>query len=103
VSLPASLVGDAPTSARPPTRRSARSGKATAANGDAVVAPMQGTVVRVAVDEGASVAEGDLITVLEAMKMEQPLHAHRSGTVTGLTALPGATVAGGTVVCEIRD
>ncbi|TQM85060.1 biotin carboxyl carrier protein /biotin carboxylase [Saccharothrix saharensis] len=99
VTLPASL-GGAPVP-RPP-RRAAGRGKA-AVSGYAVVAPMQGTVVRVAVGDGAEVAEGDLIAVLEAMKMEQPLHAHRAGTVTGLAALVGATVSGGDVVCEIRD
>jgi acetyl-CoA/propionyl-CoA carboxylase biotin carboxyl carrier protein len=73
------------------------------ASGDAVVAPMQGTVVKVEVAEGQEVAEGDLIVVLEAMKMEQPLTAHKDGTITRLQATPGATVPSNTVLCEIID
>jgi acetyl-CoA/propionyl-CoA carboxylase biotin carboxyl carrier protein len=64
---------------------------------------MQGTIVKLAVAEGQQVAAGDLVLVLEAMKMEQPLTAHRAGTVTGLTAEVGATVASGAVLCEIKD
>ena len=63
--------------------------------------PMQGTIVKVAVEEGQEVAEGDLIVVLEAMKMEQPLNAHRSGTVKGLAAEVGASVTSGAV--DLRD
>ena len=62
---------------------------------------MQGTIVKVAVEEGQTVAAGDLVVVLEAMKMEQPLTAHKAGTVTGLSAEVGATVPSGTVLCEI--
>jgi len=62
---------------------------------------MQGTIVKVAVEEGAQVAEGDLVVVLEAMKMEQPLVAHRAGTVTGLAAGVGSSVSAGTAICEI--
>ena len=64
---------------------------------------MQGTVVKIAVEEGQQVDKGDLVLVLEAMKMEQPLTAHRSGTVTGLAAEVGSTVPTGTVFCEILD
>jgi len=64
---------------------------------------MQGTIVKVEVAEGAQVNEGDLIVVLEAMKMEQPLTAHKSGTVTGLNADVGATVTPGAVICELKD
>ncbi len=63
---------------------------------------MQGTIVKVAVSNGDAVELGDLIVVLEAMKMEQPLTAHRAGTIAELAAEPGQTVAGGTVICEIR-
>ena len=63
---------------------------------------MQGTIVKVEVSEGDVVVVGDLIVVLEAMKMEQPLTAHKAGTVTGLTAEKGATVSSGTVLCEIK-
>jgi acetyl-CoA/propionyl-CoA carboxylase biotin carboxyl carrier protein len=64
---------------------------------------MQGTIVKVAVEEGQSVEAGELIVVLEAMKMEQPLNAHKAGTVTGLNAEIGSTVPTGTVLCEIKD
>jgi acetyl-CoA/propionyl-CoA carboxylase biotin carboxyl carrier protein len=74
-----------------------------AASGDAVTSPMQGTIVKIAVTEGQDVAEGDMIVVLEAMKMEQPLKAHKAGTVTGLAAEVGATVTQGEVLCEIKD
>jgi acetyl-CoA/propionyl-CoA carboxylase biotin carboxyl carrier protein len=74
-----------------------------AASGDAVTSPMQGTIVKVVVDEGQEIAEGDTVVVMEAMKMEQPLKAHKAGTVTGLTAEVGATVTNGAVICEIKD
>ncbi|MFB7445663.1 biotin/lipoyl-containing protein, partial [Streptomyces mirabilis] len=64
---------------------------------------MQGTIVKVAVEEGQEVKEGDLVVVLEAMKMEQPLNAHRSGIVKSLTAEVGASVASGAVMCEITS
>jgi len=64
---------------------------------------MQGTIVKVAVEDGAQVAEGDLVVVLEAMKMEQPLVAHRAGTVTGLAAGVGASVSAGSAICDIVD
>jgi acetyl-CoA/propionyl-CoA carboxylase, biotin carboxylase, biotin carboxyl carrier protein len=62
---------------------------------------MQGTVIKVAVTEGQQVSAGDLVLVLEAMKMEQPVNAHKPGTVTNLTAQPGATLTSGTAICEI--
>ena len=86
-----------------PSRRAGGSGKGAAASGDSLTSPMQGTIVKIAVEEGATVAEGDLIVVLEAMKMEQPLNAHKAGTVTGLSAEVGATVAAGASICEIKD
>jgi len=64
---------------------------------------MQGTIVQVAVNEGQLVQPGDLVVVLEAMKMEQPLNAHRGGKITNLTASPGATVTSGATLCEIMD
>lgn len=64
---------------------------------------MQGTIVKVAVEEGQEVKEGELIVVLEAMKMEQPLNAHRSGTVKGLNATVGSSVTSGALICEIKD
>ncbi|CUR60806.1 Biotin carboxylase [metagenome] len=82
-----------------------RSGKkaGAAASGDSVTSPMQGTIVKVVVEEGQEVAEGDTVVVMEAMKMEQPLKAHKAGTVTGLNAEVGATVTNGAVICEIKD
>ncbi|WGW14085.1 biotin carboxylase N-terminal domain-containing protein [Saxibacter everestensis] len=68
---------------------------------DAVTAPMQGTIVKVAVEEGAAVASGDLVVVLEAMKMEQPLLAHKDGVVSGLSVKVGQTVTAGTQLLEI--
>jgi acetyl-CoA/propionyl-CoA carboxylase biotin carboxyl carrier protein len=64
---------------------------------------MQGTIVKVAVEDGATVAAGDLVVVLEAMKMEQPITAHKAGTVTGLSAEVGASVGSGAVLCTIID
>ena len=84
-------------------RRSGGAKAGAAASGDSLTAPMQGTIVKIAVEEGATVAEGDLVVVLEAMKMEQPITAHKAGTVTGLTAEVGATVSNGAVLCEIKD
>ncbi len=82
-------------------RRSAARKAGAAASGDAVTSPMQGTVVKVVVEEGQEVAEGDTLVVIEAMKMEQPLKAHKAGTVSGLATEVGATVTNGEVVCEI--
>ncbi|WP_414672976.1 acetyl/propionyl/methylcrotonyl-CoA carboxylase subunit alpha [Kribbella sp.] len=106
VVLPAGLGASAAAGTatkKKPTKRGGGSGKSAAASGDSLTSPMQGTIVKIAVEEGATVAEGDLIVVLEAMKMEQPLNAHKAGTVTGLTAEVGATVAAGAAICEIKD
>ncbi|MFB6831749.1 acetyl/propionyl/methylcrotonyl-CoA carboxylase subunit alpha [Streptomyces hydrogenans] len=84
-----------------PKRRAAKKSGPTA-SGDTLASPMQGTIVKVAVEEGQEVKEGDLIVVLEAMKMEQPLNAHKSGTVTGLSAEVGASVTSGAGICEIK-
>ena len=78
-----------------------RSAATTTVSGNAVVAPMQGTIVQVAVREGQEVAEGDLVAVLEAMKMENPVLAHRAGVVAGLAVAVGDTVTRGTVICEL--
>src|SRR5262249_7879057 len=83
-------------------KRAAGKKAGSAASGDAVTSPMQGTVVKVVVEEGQQVAEGDTVVVIEAMKMEQPLKAHKAGTVTGLQAEVGATVTNGAVICEIK-
>lgn len=78
-------------------------GAAAAATGNALTSPMQGTIVKVAVANGDVVAEGDLVVVLEAMKMEQPLTAHRSGMITGLGAEAGETVSAGAIIATIED
>src|SRR3712207_6026658 len=105
VSLPAGLVAGGGAAAGVPAKPRRRGGGhgGSGASGDSLTSPMQGTIVKVAVEEGAPVAEGDLVVVLEAMKMEQPIAAHRSGTVTGLSAEVGATVASGAVICTIAD
>jgi acetyl-CoA/propionyl-CoA carboxylase biotin carboxyl carrier protein len=89
-------------SKKKPVRR--QSGAATKTpSGNALTSPMQGTIVKIAVADGDVVEAGDLVVVLEAMKMEQPLTAHRSGTVKNLTAQAGATVTSGSILCEIVD
>ncbi|MFD5685084.1 acetyl/propionyl/methylcrotonyl-CoA carboxylase subunit alpha [Streptomyces bacillaris] len=106
VSLPSSLgmslarTGLA-AGAKPKRRAAKKAG--SAASGDSLASPMQGTIVKVAVEEGQEVKEGDLVVVLEAMKMEQPLNAHRSGTIKGLTAEVGGSVSSGALICEIKD
>ena len=105
VVLPAGLgAGTAAASggAKKPKRKGGKSAGA-AASGDSLVSPMQGTVVKIAVEEGQEVAEGDQIVVVEAMKMEQPINAHKAGIVTGLDTEVGATVGAGAVVCDIKD
>ena len=108
VSLPGTMAFDTGSGtakrgpAPGPRRRS--TGKANAAaSGDAVTAPMQGTIVKVAVADGDTVAAGDLVVVLEAMKMENPVTAHKAGAIAGLAAEPGAAVSQGAVLCEIKD
>ncbi|MGX7697154.1 acetyl/propionyl/methylcrotonyl-CoA carboxylase subunit alpha [Gordonia polyisoprenivorans] len=87
---------------RKPKARSRKKGGGAAVPGDAVAAPMQGTVVKVAVEEGQTVAAGELVVVLEAMKMENPVTAHKDGVVTGLSIEPGAAVTQGTVLLELK-
>jgi acetyl-CoA/propionyl-CoA carboxylase, biotin carboxylase, biotin carboxyl carrier protein len=107
VSLPAGLAvggGGAPAAAggaKPRKRGGGHGG--SAASGDSLTSPMQGTIVKVAVSDGDTVAEGDLVVVLEAMKMEQPITAHKAGTVSGLSAEVGASVTSGAVICTISD
>jgi acetyl-CoA/propionyl-CoA carboxylase biotin carboxyl carrier protein len=105
VSLPGGLgagVSNGSTAGARKPKRAAGKKAGAAAGGDAVTSPMQGTIVKVSVDEGQEVAEGDVIVVLEAMKMEQPLKAHKAGTVTGLQAEVGVTVSNGAVICELK-
>ena len=84
-------------------RHRAKQASATGAAGDGLASPMQGTVVKIAVEEGQSVEAGDLIIVLEAMKMEQPLNAHKAGVIKNLKATVGETVSSGTILCDIIE
>ena len=105
VRLPSSLAAPVakPTAAKRPTRRSTGGARAKAPSSNELSAPMQGTIVKVAVVNGDEVTEGDLVVVLEAMKMEQPITAHRSGVVANLTAVVGESVTSGQALLEIVD
>ncbi|GAB2747100.1 acetyl-COA carboxylase [Terrabacter sp. 28] len=106
VSLPGglSLGGGGGSAAKKKAPKRSGGGKSGgAASGDSLTAPMQGTIVKIAVEEGTTVAAGDLVIVLEAMKMEQPITAHKGGVLTGLTAKVGETVTSGAVLAEIKD
>lgn len=107
VTLPDSLAGISSVSTQPKRRRSSRSATGGAAatqnDGDSVTSPMQGTIVKMGVEVGDEVSEGDLIVVLEAMKMEQPITAHKAGKVTELAAAPGETVNAGSVLATIQS
>jgi acetyl-CoA/propionyl-CoA carboxylase biotin carboxyl carrier protein len=98
-----SLGGGAGTAKKKAPRRSSGAKGDATVSGDALTAPMQGTIVKIAVEEGQEVAEGDLVVVLEAMKMEQPINAHKAGTITGLAAQVGQTVTNGAVIAQIKD
>ena len=103
VSLP-EMGGVAKPAVKPASKsRQSRSSRAAAkSGGDELTSPMQGTIVKVAVSDGDTVAEGDLVLVLEAMKMEQPITAHKAGKVSGLSAKPGDTVTAGAVLATIK-
>jgi acetyl-CoA/propionyl-CoA carboxylase biotin carboxyl carrier protein len=101
VVLPGGLASGGVVGAVRPARRRGGGHAAAAAGGDALTSPMQGTIVKIAVTEGQQVEDGQQVVVLEAMKMEQPINAHKSGTVTGLQAEQGSTVTAGAVICEI--
>ncbi|NEC91453.1 biotin carboxylase N-terminal domain-containing protein [Streptomyces sp. SID12501] len=102
ISLGMSLARTGLAAGAKPKRRAAKK-TGPAASGDTLASPMQGTIVKVAVEEGQEVKEGDLIVVLEAMKMEQPLNAHKAGTIKGLAAEVGASLTSGALICEIKD
>jgi acetyl-CoA/propionyl-CoA carboxylase, biotin carboxylase, biotin carboxyl carrier protein len=107
VVLPAGLGAAAPAAARP-ARRPSRGRRAGGdgpgpASGDELASPMQGTITKIVAAEGEHVSAGDTVVVLEAMKMEQPLTAHKDGTVTGLAVQIGQTVPAGGVICQLRD
>jgi acetyl-CoA/propionyl-CoA carboxylase, biotin carboxylase, biotin carboxyl carrier protein len=111
--LGGSGAGAAPGQAPAPRQRRAparggssgggSSGGGSSAGGDALVSPMQGTIVQIVAAEGQRVSAGDTIVVLEAMKMEQPLTAHKDGTVTGLAVKVGQTVPAGEIICQLKD
>ncbi|MBB1514346.1 ATP-grasp domain-containing protein [Tessaracoccus sp. MC1627] len=88
---------------RKPTKRDRGGSRVSAPSGNALTSPMQGTIVKVAVEEGQQVGEGETIAVIEAMKMEQPLNAHRDGVIVGLKVEAGQAVTAGEVLCEIVD
>ncbi|WP_406245936.1 acetyl/propionyl/methylcrotonyl-CoA carboxylase subunit alpha [Microbacterium sp. M] len=99
VSLPDRVAVAASTAGRPaavpPSRRSHATSVSAGASGDAVKSPMQATVVKIAVEDGQQVVKGDLVVVLEAMKMEQPLQAHKDGVIGNISADAGTTVSAG--------
>ncbi|MGY4719837.1 acetyl/propionyl/methylcrotonyl-CoA carboxylase subunit alpha [Naumannella huperziae] len=107
VRLPAGLsvgpAGGGGAAARRPTRRRGGGAAAASSSSEALASPMQGTIVKVNVADGDTVSQGDPVVVLEAMKMEQPLAAHRDGVIRKLAAEVGQTVSSGAVVCEIVD
>ena len=98
-----SLGGGSAAAKKKAPRRSSSAKGGGAASGDSLTAPMQGTIVKIAVEDGQQVEAGDLVVVLEAMKMEQPINAHKAGTVTGPSAEVGQTVTNGAVLAEIKD
>lgn len=103
VALPGDLaLGGGAGGAKKKAKKKRVGGSKKAASGDAVVAPMQGTVIKVNVEEGQEVNEGDTVIVLEAMKMENPVKAHKSGVVTGLAAEEGAGLTKGDVIMELK-
>jgi acetyl-CoA/propionyl-CoA carboxylase biotin carboxyl carrier protein len=106
VTLPASLgaasAGNAVAQQAAP-RRSAKKGSGAAASGDDLTSPMQGTIVKIAVQDGQHVDAGELVVVLEAMKMEQPLNAHKAGMISGLSAEIGQTLSSGSTICSITS
>jgi len=105
VILPAGLGASAAVSAggAKKPKRKAGGGAAAAVSGDSLTSPMQGTVVKIAVEDGQEVAEGDLVVVIEAMKMEQPINAHKAGTISNLAATVGETIGAGAVVADIHS
>ncbi len=98
-----SLGGGGSATKKKAPKRSGGGKAGAVASGDSLTAPMQGTIVKIAVEEGQAVEIGQLVVVLEAMKMEQPINAHKAGTISGLTATVGETVSNGAVLAEIKD
>lgn len=104
IALPGDLaLGGGAGAPKKKAKKRRAGGSKAAISGDAVAAPMQGTVIKINAEEGAEVAEGDTVVVLEAMKMENPVKAHKSGVVTGLAIAAGEGVTKGQVLLEIKD
>ncbi|CAB0591637.1 acetyl/propionyl/methylcrotonyl-CoA carboxylase subunit alpha [Corynebacterium diphtheriae] len=104
IALPGDLaLGGGAGAPKKKAKKRREGGSKAAISGDAVAAPMQGTVIKINAEEGAEVAEGDTVVVLEAMKMENPVKAHKSGVVTGLAIAAGEGVTKGQVLLEIKD
>jgi acetyl-CoA/propionyl-CoA carboxylase biotin carboxyl carrier protein len=101
VVLPGGLGATAAAAGGKKPKRKGGGGGGAAASGDSLTSPMQGTVVKIAVEDGQEVEEGDLVVVIEAMKMEQPINAHKAGTISNLSAEVGATVGSGAVIADI--
>jgi acetyl-CoA/propionyl-CoA carboxylase biotin carboxyl carrier protein len=99
---PAAAAAGATASARRPPRRERAGGSGPSASSETLPSPLQGTVLKVAVEQGAEVAEGDLICVIEAMKMENEITAHRSGKIEELAVSEGASISSGDVIAVIR-
>jgi acetyl-CoA/propionyl-CoA carboxylase, biotin carboxylase, biotin carboxyl carrier protein len=100
--LGASSSGAGPAPQATPRPRAGRRGGGGGSTGDELVSPMQGTIVKLVAADGEQVSQGDTIVVLEAMKMEQPLTAHKAGTVSGLSVQVGQTVPAGAVICQLK-
>jgi acetyl-CoA/propionyl-CoA carboxylase biotin carboxyl carrier protein len=111
VTVPAVLSLPAAAGARPGSSERVGAPRGTArrspgrggGSGDSLVSPMQGTIVKIVAAEGTQVTAGETVVILEAMKMEQPITAHKDGTVTGLAVEVGQTLAAGTEICQIKD
>jgi acetyl-CoA/propionyl-CoA carboxylase biotin carboxyl carrier protein len=96
-------AGSAPAERPRGPRGAGRGARKPAAGGDALVTPMQGTIVKIVAGEGTVVKAGDTVVILEAMKMEQPLTAHKDGTITSLAVEVGQTVSADTEICQIKE
>jgi len=104
------VIGEAAAGAAPPAngggkrppKRERKAGGGASASSESLPSPLQGTVLKVAVEQGAEVSEGDLICVIEAMKMENEIAAHRSGKVTSLNVAEGAAVSSGDILAVIE-
>lgn len=104
VSVPTRMLGEGANYGKPPRRKQSQQQTShSGIKGNTVFAPMQSNVVKVAVSNGDHVNDGDLLLVLEAMKMEQPVTAHRAGKVSGLSVQTGETLSAGTKILEIKD